>query len=364
MDTKPDAEAAGQMIQVLAGSSPVTFQTYPEARHCLATKRRGKIYHGCLSDHLAELTRANMAGHAVTMMLNQGDGKGRASGNVVAVRALFVDLDGAPLELVERAAAPPHLILETSPGRYHAYWCATDVPNDQFRSLQMALAVRFAGDPAVSDLSRCVRLAGFWHQKGDPAITRIVRVADLPAYRLRDLEQTLGHEPARNESGRGSIAYGSRNDTLLREAPKLRQRGHRRDHVLAAVRTINQRDCVPPLKDAEVRSVVESAFRYGVRSSMLLGPAETTALFELDGACCRAYLLARRQLDGGAPERRISLTQVDLGMAKATRRRVVGDLVKAGLMTYSARRGDRMRGGQKAKCDLFCLPLVERKSVA
>jgi hypothetical protein len=46
---------------------------------------------------------------------------------------------------------------------------------EEFPALQRSLAKRFAGDPAVSDLPRVMRLPGFFHQKKDstPFMTRM-----------------------------------------------------------------------------------------------------------------------------------------------------------------------------------------------
>ena len=104
------------------------------------------------------------AGAFVTV--NATDGKGRQAHNVQRVRAVFVDLDGAPLAPVLEAGLEPHIVVESSPGRFHAYWLIDDCPLDQFERVQRALARRFDGDPRVHDLPRVMRLPGFRHFKG------------------------------------------------------------------------------------------------------------------------------------------------------------------------------------------------------
>jgi hypothetical protein len=44
------------------------------------------------------------------------------------VRALFLDLDGAPLEPV-LLHATPHIITESSPGRFHPYYRVQEMSN-------------------------------------------------------------------------------------------------------------------------------------------------------------------------------------------------------------------------------------------
>jgi len=87
----------------------------------------------------------------------------------------------------------PHIVVESSPGKWHAYWRVADVPLDKFSELQIALAALFGGDPAVSDLPRVMRVPGFFHLKGEPFRVRLLRADDRPAYTLDEmLDSMLG----------------------------------------------------------------------------------------------------------------------------------------------------------------------------
>lgn len=123
---------------------------------------------GTFERHAAELVRLNRAGAGVFVTINATDGRGRKCENVTRVRALFVDLDGAPLEPVLTCVPEPQLVIETSPRRYHAYWLVEGFPRESFSAVQSALAAQFDGDPAVKDLPRLMRLPGFYHQKVRP----------------------------------------------------------------------------------------------------------------------------------------------------------------------------------------------------
>lgn len=108
-------------------------------------------------------------------MPNEGDLKGRCASNVIRVRTLFVDLDGAPVEALLATEAPPHILVESSPNKWHGYWRVDDCPLDKFKERQHALADRFNGDRSVCDLPRVMRLPGFWHRKSEvPFQTRLV----------------------------------------------------------------------------------------------------------------------------------------------------------------------------------------------
>jgi len=172
-DVKADLDAADRFSSLLAGEGPVTFQTFDDDEERKDPKL-ARILHGTLHTRADELGCLNEQGAGVFMMVNEGDLKGRKAGNVVRVRAVFVDLDGAPVEPVVEAVPEPHIIVESSPGRFHAYWVVNDVPLDRFSFIQKALARRYGADSSVSDLCRVMRVPGFWHRKGEPFITRLV----------------------------------------------------------------------------------------------------------------------------------------------------------------------------------------------
>lgn len=180
---QPDLGQAKRFLEILGPGEDFTFQTFSDTKkddgRNPATSRAtpqnlNRILHRELDQHAAVLTSLNKLGAGVFVMVNQGDQKGRKKENVIRVRALFVDLDGAPLEPVMASAVKPHITVESSPGRYHAYWLVKDCPLEQFTQLQAALAAKFNSDPAVKDLPRVMRLPGFFHQKNGAFMTRIL----------------------------------------------------------------------------------------------------------------------------------------------------------------------------------------------
>lgn len=169
----PNAAAANTFLDELEPEGKFTFMAIPEG----AAKGSGSpiVLHGTLQDHLARLIELNSAGYGIFVMINEGDLLGRKASNVIRVRAQFVDLDGAPVEPLLATAAPPHILVESSPNKWHGYWRVDDCPNDKFKERQHALADRFGGDKSVCDLPRVMRLPGFWHRKtATPFQTRLV----------------------------------------------------------------------------------------------------------------------------------------------------------------------------------------------
>jgi hypothetical protein len=180
-------EQTRRFLTILAGDDPVTFQTYSD-HDDLKVKRPGKKdydpnagwRHGTLEQHADLLTRLNTRGAGVYVMVNEGDSKGRSTGNVGRIRALFIDTDGAPYP----ADVPlkPHLVVQSSPGRWHLYWCVDGVLLDSFSTLQKALAEPYGTDPSVNDLPRVMRLPGFYHRKGEPVLVELLQANTAPPY--------------------------------------------------------------------------------------------------------------------------------------------------------------------------------------
>jgi putative DNA primase/helicase len=267
---------ARAFLGALAGNSLTTFQTLPDRpdSHGL----RPLIVHGPLLPNHEILLNANRQGHAVSIMVNEGDGRGRKAGNVIGVRSVFVDLDGAPLQPIWDALLRPQIIVESSPRKYHAYWLVDGLPLDLFGPVQRALATKFNGDPAVCDLPRVMRVPGFFHWKSStPFASRLVESNHDPHYSPDDILNFAEVDPAimQTNSSRtnrpGSCltvvpatvgAQESRNCNLTSLAGTMRRRGMSEAAIFAALTEENQQRYSPALTDEEVRRIAESVARY------------------------------------------------------------------------------------------------------
>jgi hypothetical protein len=169
----PDLVVTNLFLDTLHSEGVFTFMAIPEGEQ--KGKGHPTVLNGTLNDHAAHLTQLNNMGQGIFVMANEGDLKGRSASNVVRVRTLFVDLDGAPVEPLLATEAPPHILVESSPSKWHGYWRVDDCPLHKFKERQHALADRFNGDRSVCDLPRVMRLPGFWHHKtAVPFQTRLV----------------------------------------------------------------------------------------------------------------------------------------------------------------------------------------------
>jgi hypothetical protein len=164
-----DFDQANRFLTALDGGREggrFTFQTFDDD-NARKDPKLARTLHGRLSDRASQIEALNQRGAGIFVTVNEvQDGARRTIPNIIRVRALFVDLDGAPIQPVLEWRHAPHIVVESSRNKFHAYW-RTDgsVPLDKFTPLQTKLAVLFKGDERVKDLARVLRLPGSWHQK-------------------------------------------------------------------------------------------------------------------------------------------------------------------------------------------------------
>lgn len=149
----------------------LTFQTFSDRKDDPTLAR---------IEYDSELLQAlNDRGAGVFLMINEGDGRGRSNENVTRVRAYFADFDGT--ELPEDWKLTPSLIVESSPGKFHAYWLLSDSPelnNGDFNRQQEVIARAVGSRPNdCKGLSRVMRIPGFTHHKNGVVPSRLVEAA-------------------------------------------------------------------------------------------------------------------------------------------------------------------------------------------
>ena len=174
----PNLKMAKRFLKLLDPEGEFTFQTFDDSKN--RSSKLAKVLHGTLDQHAEQLIEMNKKGGGVFVMVNKGDGVTKApastcrtSANVVAVRALFADTDGTLLEPILERMPPPHILVESSPNKWHVYWKTGDTTLDEFKSRQKAIARALDTDVSVNVLARTLRIPGFYHQKGEPFLVRL-----------------------------------------------------------------------------------------------------------------------------------------------------------------------------------------------
>lgn len=260
-----------------------TFQTFDDD----PDRKDGKlarILHGTLEDHADTLKKLSDRGAGIFVMVNEGDGTGRSTENVIKVRGYFADLDGAPLSNLDKIDRVPHIKVESSPGKYHIYWLVDDAPVDPhwFAGNQDVLIKALESDPSVKDLPRVMRLPGFPHQKGKPFITKIIDVNHIPHHKdeglfpvglgLNGKTKHNGHTHSNgservhpDEWGEEIFEGEGRNKKITRLYGSLKGRMHEQD-AYDTIYTFNLRCCNPPLSENELDGIITSINKADARN--------------------------------------------------------------------------------------------------
>jgi hypothetical protein len=172
---EPDLKMAQRFLDILELDGHFWYQTAIEPK-----PEDGNSFPRALQGNLGkvgqQLVQLNETGSAVWVQINAGIG--RSNLDVNRIRAYFVDQDQGSPELLFNAAVPADIIVESSPGNHHGYWLTGNAPLGQFSERMHVLADKFNGDHAICHLARVMRLPGFFHLKGEPFMSRIVKIRD------------------------------------------------------------------------------------------------------------------------------------------------------------------------------------------
>lgn len=153
------------------------YQTFPDSANANKNIHPQK---GSLLDTTEEfLQKLNKQGHGIFFSPNSMVRGYRDIKHVEKVNAFFVDLDdGTKAEQFARIiAAPitPSLIVESKNG-YHIYFLVTEASIQNFKTIQTGLIDYYGGDQQCKDISRVLRIPGFYHLKDiqDPFQVKIL----------------------------------------------------------------------------------------------------------------------------------------------------------------------------------------------
>ena len=256
-----------------------TFQTFDDDSNRKAAKL-ARIKH-CLDEEyngvLKCLNSLNEQGAGVYLCINETNGAGRKADNIIKVRAVFADLDGAILHPVWEYE--PSLVVESSPGKFHVYWCVDDEKFmlEGFCQVQESIAAKFSADPKIKDLPRVMRMPGFYHKKHEPYMTSIIYTSDKK-YDFKTLSEMFPPAPREQWSAERykSVEYGQNGEFKGHYGAS---EGERNCHITKRIGGCLKRGlawyeieaeafkegmaCKAPSSEKEVLAILKSCRRYG-----------------------------------------------------------------------------------------------------
>ena len=347
---------AEQFLAALGGAGPFTFQTFGEGE--AKNKSLARIIHGDASSKLHQLKELNDKGAGIFVMVNQGNQKGRSNSNVVDIRAVFIDLDGSPIDPVLNAPLKPHIVIESSPNKYHAYWLVDGLSKDKFKAIQQTLARKFNGDSKVCDLPRVMRVPGFYHKKSTPFLTKILQLNNHPIYKFTQILNAFEISPdISNWVNEKDILEGNRNNSLFVKACGFASKGLDADAVLSRITKINLTHCKPPLENDEVQNTVSQAMSYGVNGSIKIDYNEfDSPTYKALSHGAKVLDLSARRLSKNSLDVTFSLTAKDLASYGFKNPRILArcrdELIIAGFLIEVRSPSYGVSGGNRL-CGLF-----------
>jgi hypothetical protein len=176
-----------------------TFQALDDLKRDGVIDREPR--HGTLHEHLPWLVEQNLLGGGIFVTVNHTDLRGRKDRNIVAARAVYLDLDNKPAQAPLQEVIdwlPPDILVSTSPDHWQLYWRISDCPLDEYSDTVKKMVARFRSDN-IHDLSRVLRLPGFFHKKGRPYLVRLDPRSAGGCRTFDELQELLDKQPGIEE---------------------------------------------------------------------------------------------------------------------------------------------------------------------
>jgi hypothetical protein len=182
-----------------------TLQCFRDPKHRKNEKKPDglRLVHHCTPDEAVALVsewNTPEHGYGFYITVNETDLGGRARENIIRARAVYVDVDETPTEVVARLQnlLAPSAIIKSSTGHLQIYWWVDETFQlDQFEPVQRALIAKLGTDPQVHDLPRVMRLPGSLHLKGEPQLVKM-KLGNNRRHSVDAIIEGLGLAPMMN----------------------------------------------------------------------------------------------------------------------------------------------------------------------
>jgi hypothetical protein len=185
---KVDLNTASKFLKTLAQGAVIehTFQTFADNKS-LKQWRGGKLvapharwFHQTFSKAAKSLAERNGRGVGVFVTVNEMDGHGRSLENFKRVRAVYADMDADKCKTTTpKWPIKPSIVVASNGGRNrHFYWLHDQAEGEMdlptFRGIGTCLIEKHGADKNAIDPVRVLRVPGFYHCKGVPAMVKLL----------------------------------------------------------------------------------------------------------------------------------------------------------------------------------------------
>lgn len=128
-----------------------------------------------------DLITMNKEGYGVYVNINETQGKGRRKEDITRCRAAFIEDDNK--SLAKALPIQPSITIESSPGKHHKYFLTSTTDQKTYEQVQQTLVNEYGGDPNARDISRILRVPGFYNTKRDYQVMPRIRLLDTNGIR-------------------------------------------------------------------------------------------------------------------------------------------------------------------------------------
>lgn len=220
-----------------------------------------------LKQKLADFRTYNQDGFGVFFVPNGGGHKDK---DVKVAKVQFIESDDLTLEeqykQIEAFPLKPSFLIQTKKS-VHCYWKLDDGSIKRFREIQVRLAKFFKGDIKVQNESRCMRLPTFYHNKAEPVEVKLMAYNPDCIYSQDAIEELLPEADIVKAKMQPKfilpdvIKDGHRQNTLMRYASQLWQKGYSAEECKQKVQAVNTTKCEHPLDEGQLEREVYPVFK-------------------------------------------------------------------------------------------------------
>ena len=169
----PDLEEAKYFSSLLfPRTTRLMFQTFDDNKS-IQDKSLAHVLVGTLEQHKQTLVDLNKRGAGIYITVNHTEGNERRIKNVTGINTFFIEADhGMPTKLPIK----PSFVVESSPKKFHVYFQLAQpyTELEMFRPIMQTLVKEHGSDPNATDITRVLRLPGFFHMKNKPTRVNLV----------------------------------------------------------------------------------------------------------------------------------------------------------------------------------------------
>jgi hypothetical protein len=194
-----------------------TFQTFADDKG--RTDVAPSVLQAGADSSLLQQHHNNGAGIYITV--NETDGHGRKSQNMVRVRAVWREADAPDLPTLP---LEPSLVVETSPGHRHEYflvfdeWPADEQGRADFAGIMDRMVETYGSDKNAKDISRVLRMPGFLNRKYDEAFQVRIHKVSGRRYTRKELLEAFPPIAKRKPDPIPSITASTPDEARIRDA--------------------------------------------------------------------------------------------------------------------------------------------------